>query len=247
MIDIILLAVFAAVTWLVASDGPHGAAITFVSVLLGGLLTMNFFEPVAQFLSTSVANSYEWQHRWDIIAFLGIFAGVVFGLRAIGEQLLPTYAELDTLVYEISRWGFSLLTGYITMAILLTSLHVAPLPREFLGFTPERKNFFQISAPDRQWLALTQYVSEHSLKTIGADGTIPIFDGPRFPRIPLDASTDQIWSSFPIKYAARREQFASGTGRPTTGTGAAPPATGTAPVQPPTPGSPRPGTGTGGF
>jgi hypothetical protein len=239
MIEIILAAVVLGVTWLVASDGPHGAAITFVSVILSGLLAMNFFEPLALFLTDNILGSYDWQHRWDIVAFLGIFSGGVFALRALGERLLPTYAELDTLVYEIARWGFSLATGYVTMAILLTAMHVAPLPREFLGFAPERKNFFQITAPDRQWLGFTQYVSERSLKRVLPGGMVPIFDGATAPRIPEDPGTAQVWSSFPMRYAARREQFTTGTGtsqRPDAG-----------PAPPPPPAAPRPGGGADGF
>lgn len=242
MIEVALLAVLAAVTYLVASDGPHGAAITFVGVLLSGLLAMNFFEPLSQFLAANIFSSYDWQHRWDIIALLGLFAGGVFGLRAIGEQLLPTYAELHTMVYEFARWGFALATGYVTMAILLTSLHVAPLPREFLGFVPERKNFFQIAAPDRQWLGFTQYVSEKSMRRV-VNGSVRIFDGPIYPRIPTEPETAQVWSSFPIKYAQRRDQFASGTGP--TAPAAAP--AGGGPAGPPAPSAPRPGSGSSGF
>ena len=47
------------------------------------------------------------------------------------------------------RWTCGLATGYVTVAFLLTALHTAPLPREFLGFSGEKKNFFGIGA-DRQ-------------------------------------------------------------------------------------------------
>ena len=225
MIDVMLLVVLGVVTWSVANDGPWGAAITLVSVLLSGFVAMNFFEPLAALLSENVLGDYAWQTRWDIVAFLGLFSAGVFGMRLLAEQLLPTYAEVSPLVYELARWGFGLVTGYTVMAILLTSLHVAPLPREFLGFTPERNNFFQISAPDRQWLALTQYVSETSLKRVLSDGRVPVFDGPEFPRIPTDLNTAQRWSSFPIRYAARRQQFASGQSGAASATPAAPPPT----------------------
>lgn len=222
MIDIAILAVIAAVTWCVASDGPWGAAITFVSVILSGLLAMNFFEPVAQFLATSVMNSYEWQHRWDVIVLVGLFAAAVTLLRMLGETLLPTYAEVENLLYEFARWGLGLATGYVVAAILLTALHTAPLPREFMGFTPERNNLFDFAAPDRQWLGFTQYVSEKSLRTSTPMGT-PVFDGPTFPRIPSDLSTNQVWASFPIKYAARRQQFTTGQASSASSLPAAPP------------------------
>jgi hypothetical protein len=113
------------------------------------------------------------------------------------------------------------------MAILLTALHVAPLPREFIGFQPERKNLFDFAAPDRQWLALTQYASESSLQTLYG----PRFDAPRFERIPGDPQTMQAWSSFPIRYAHRRDLLASGG--LTTTTGSAPPGNAPPPTQAP--------------
>jgi hypothetical protein len=122
------------------------------------------------------------------------------------------------------------------MAIICTSLHVAPLQREFLGFTPERGNFFGL-APDRQWLAFTQYASENSLKTKGRDGQTVLFDGIAFPSNPDDGATRQVWSSFPIKYAARRQRFS-------TGMAAAAPA---APLPPPPSGGGGGGSPTGGV
>ena len=209
MIHLILLILLVGIAYLVANEGPLTAAITFVSVLFSGLLAMNFFEPLAVILSTNVLATYEWQHRWDIIALLGIFAGSVTLMRLAGDKLFPTYAQVSTIFYHPARWALALATGYTTIAILLTALHVAPLPREFLGFSPEGNNFLGV-APDRQWLALTQYVSEHSLQRRKVDGSVAIFDGAQFPAIPTDLSTVRIWSSFPIRYAARREQYTTG-------------------------------------
>lgn len=239
MIDFILLAILGIVVWMVASDGPWSAAIAFVSVLLSGLIAMNYFEPLANLLQSTVATTYDWQVRLDILAFFGIFSAGVFGLRTIGETLLPTYAEVHGLVYDAGRWGFAVLTGYLLMAIICMSLHLAPLPREFLGFTPERGNLLGM-APDRQWLALTQFISEKSMRHVRRDGRPIIFDGAEFPSNPDDPKTVQRWASFPLKYATRRQQFASG-GAPVAQTSAPPP-----PSSPP-PGQPNPNSGTGGF
>jgi len=240
MIDIILLAIFGVVIWMVASDGPWSAAIVFVSVLLSGLLAMNYFEPLANFLQSSVASSFEWQHRIDIIAFYGILCAGIFAFRTAGEALLPTYAELQGPVYEGARWGFAVLTGYLLTAIICMSLHLAPLPREFLGFTPERGNLLG-TAPDRQWLALTQYISEKSMQRIRPDGRPVIFDGAVFPSNPADNTSLQIWSSLPIKYATRRQRYVSGGAAP--GPAVAPPPQ----TSPSTSRGNDPTAGTGGF
>lgn len=210
MINFLLIAVLVGVTYFVASEGPQGAAISLFAVLFAGLVAMNFFEPLAVFLTNNMLGTFEWQHRWDIVSFLGLFAAGVTAIRMLGDKLFPTYAEVLPLIYELSRWGLGFATGYVTMAILLTALHVAPLPREFLGFAPENQNFLSFAAPDRQWLAFTQYVSEKSLKTSGPVGAGRIFDGAEFPSNPAEEGTRRVWSSFPIRYASRREIYTTG-------------------------------------
>lgn len=204
MIDIVLLVILGIVTWCVASEGAWGAAFIFVSVLLAGLLAMNYFEPLANFLTNNVASSGAWRLRWDCIALVGLFVALIFLFREITVRIAPTYMHVHPLVHEVARWGFAAMTGYITMAFLLTALHTAPLPREFAGFTPERENLLGLAAPDRQWLGFTQYVSEKSMRN-GAGGHL--FDGPQF-SLPQQQNT--VWPSFPIRYASRRGAGAAG-------------------------------------
>jgi hypothetical protein len=181
-----------------------------VSVLLAGLLAMNYFEPVAKALEGFDRSSASWSQRSDFLALVGLFALFVFLLRLMTDRLAPTYMPVQSLAYEIGRWSLGLMTGYLTMAILLAALHTAPFPRwvttqgvqEFIpGFRAERRNFFNVAAPDRQWLGFVQYVSRRSLPR----GRV--FDGPRFPA--GDYEIDY-WPSFPIRYASRREDIAGG-------------------------------------
>ncbi|MFN0195791.1 MAG: CvpA family protein [Planctomycetaceae bacterium] len=220
MIDILLLIVLGVVTWCVAGEGAVGAALIFFSVLFAGLLAMNFFEPVAALLESISSNS-SWVALCDITALLGLFGLLAFGLRAATEYYSPTYIQVPNLMHHIGRWGFGVMTGYLSMAIVLTALHTSPFPREFIGFKPERKNFLNFSAPDRQWLGFVQYVSETSLRK----GESNIFDGPKYA---LPGQTNNTWPSFPIRYAYRRQVIASGVT-----TFSAPEA---APIAPPTPG-----------
>lgn len=210
-IDILLLIILGLVTWSVASEGIWGAALTSLIVIFSGLLAMNFFEPVAGILE-GFGTSLWWRSHCDIIAMLGLFAGLVFGLRTATDRISPRFITSDRLAYGLGRWGGGLLAGYVTMAFLLTALHTGPFPRNFWGFTPERRNLLNMVAPDRQWLGFTQWVSEETLKKSGGG---KIFDGPRTIR----ASTGEgigprgntTWPSFIIRYATRRQQIASGT------------------------------------
>ena len=210
IIEIVLLIIVGVVTWMVASEGVWGAAHTFLCTLLAGLLAMNFFEPLAKGLGGVVGENYA-----DIVALLGLFTAFVFALRMGTEQLCPSYIQVSSMLDLVGRWVFGAVTGYLTMAILLTALHTAPLPREFLGFKAERDNFFG-SAPDRQWLGFTQYVSEKSLsKAIFKDkfGNQDVilthaFDG-RYEKVgdPGKPYPNPLWPSFTIRYATRRDRI----------------------------------------
>jgi len=226
IIEIGFLIVLGVVTWLVASEGVWGAAQTFLCTLLAGLIAMNYFEPLAAQLRGVTSDDYA-----DIIALLGLFIGLIFALRMGTEQLAPSYIQVIPMVDTVGRWAFGVITGYLTIAILLTSLHTAPLPREFLGFKPENNNFFG-SAPDRQWLGFVQYVSEHPLaaqriQKIGGqdvvvshafDGRFEIVGDPTKPYTTRDSSGKDVpqvvWPSFPIRYAMRRSRLGSNQAAP---------------------------------
>ena len=161
MIAFILIGIVALVAWCVAGEGPWGAGLTFLCVLFAGLLAMNFFEPRAEMLA-SITSSGMWLYRWDYIALVGLFAAFTFGLREISNRFVPTYFQTEDVTYEVGRWGFGLLTGYVTMAFLLTALHTAPLPRtvtagsidEFLDFriATEAANACTCQRLSKSWL-----------------------------------------------------------------------------------------------
>jgi hypothetical protein len=229
MISGILLLILILVTYCVASEGATGAGMLFLCVLLAGLLAMNFFEPVAGALES--LGGPTWRPRWDFIALVGLFVALVFGLRTAAERTAAADIEIEDLTNEIGRWGFGALTGYVTIAFLLTSLHTAPLPRQVyptrieepLGFHAEGGNFFGLS-PDYHWLAFTQFVSRKGLRR----GENYIFDAPRYK---VGDYQEAEWPSFPLRYAARREQLAVQTISGGSGTGGA---GGIEAVEPPT-------------
>ena len=245
MIDLILLAIVGLVTWMVANEGAWGAVLTFFCVVFAGLIAMNFFEPVGAYLDQNLAIA-QLRNQFDFIALVGIFALFVFLLRLATDHIAPTTVEIHTLGYEIVRWLFGFLTGYVTMAILCTSLHTAALPRNFAGFTPERPNFLGATYPDRQWLAFTQHVSEFVFprwqqqrdETNQIVAVKRIFDGMLYTLPGKQPPNNRIQlPTFIMRYATRRELVAGG-GLPVT-----PGGSGIRPTAPTTGGS----TATSGF
>lgn len=209
VIDIALLAIFALVTYFVGQDGPWNAILTMFAVIFSGLLAMNFFEPLAGFLARQNA----WlAPRADFLCLVGLFGLFTFLMRLGLEQVAPTNLELPDIAYRIGQWGFGAATGYITMAILLTSLHTAPMPRKFLGFAPERKNFLGFSSPDVQWLGFTHHVTSsvfgRRIKMINEKGqpetAYRCFDG-RLHLFPGKTESDYL-PTFIIRYATERQR-----------------------------------------
>jgi hypothetical protein len=212
MILFCLIAIIGVIAWLLSTEGVWGAASTLLCVIVSGLIAMNFFEPAAMYLTHFVPAAAAYA---DFVCLVGLFAGLVIGLRELTEYLAPVDIRVPDLLDTIGKWGFAAVTGYVTMAFLLTALHTAPLPREIFDFRPETPVFFGI-APDRHWLGFTQYVSEHSLQreitsmdpATGKPYSGPnIFDG--MVRKIGDAE-NTVWSSFPIRYAMRRSQIEKG-------------------------------------
>lgn len=256
MIDLACLVVVGITVYFVSNEGMWGAAHTFLCVLLAGLLAMNFFEPLAGFLD-GLAPAYK--SYMDIIALLGLFIGMAFALRMGSEHLAPVYIGLPSTLDQVGKWAFGAATGYLTMAILLAALHTAPFPREFMGFKPERNNFFGM-APDRQWLGFVQYVTERpysrsiyrdtftengSTKEViiarAFDGQYQILGSKEIPYKGADGQVAMFWPSFPIRYAMRRERLENNPA------GGGAPVSAPTTIQPVAPGPVAPGGGNVGF
>ena len=219
MIEIACLIVVGVVTWMVASEGVTSAAQTFLCTLAAALIAMNFFEPLAIQLKAFLPDMY-----CDFVALVGLFTALVFGFRMGAEYVAPRYVQVIPIADTIGRWVVGVGTGYLTMAFLLTALHTAPLPREFIGFKPERNNVFGF-APDRQWLGFVQYISEKPMRSlvrykIGSkdvfgprpfDGRFEVIGDTQKPYSVRDRSGNDvpnlIWPSFPIRYAMRRDRY----------------------------------------
>ncbi len=209
MIDILLVAIVGLVTWCVASDGAWGAALTLLITIIAGLLAMSFFEPLATFLQSNFAGSVPWAQRWDIIALLGLFAGFVFALarlpRRFSRSILSSMASFTMCALGI-RFPHRLYhdghpadgPAHGTTPPRVSGLHpgAEELPRDVCAPT------------DSGWAS----PSMSPRKPFGAGPTDRSSMGPCRPQPgePGELGLQKVWPSFPIRYASRRQQYASG-------------------------------------
>src|SRR5262245_9772135 len=115
LFGLILVLILGIVTWCTASEGAWGAVLTFLCVLFSGLLTMNFFEPVAELIEDH-GGSFVMPYA-DVLAFIGLFSVLTFLGRGATDQISPIDIAMEGRIYQAIRWVFAAATGYVTMAI----------------------------------------------------------------------------------------------------------------------------------
>lgn len=193
-LDLIAFLVFAGVTWAVSSEGFWGALVMFCNALLAALIATNYFEPLARLLARQVPGGKYW---WDLLVLMVLFSVTMVVLRVTTESLGPGFVRFPRPLFHAGRWLFGAATAWVMLCFLFMALHTAPLPRDFLDFSPERENFFGF-APDRAWLGFMQRTSEQIFER-----TPPDFDPDRYVFDPK--------ALFLPSYAARRAEFAAYT------------------------------------
>lgn len=178
ILSAILFFVLALVTFMVGRQGLWSAAIVLVNVVTAALLAMNYFEPLATFLSGLVG----FVSYWDIISLFLIFAAAAFVFRLVTDQASTFKVKLPKLLDMIGGYVLGLWAGWVIVCFTATALHTAPLAREFMGFKAEQSVF--VGSPDRLWLGFTKKSSTGEFASHEFD-----------PR-----------GEFMLKYAARRER-----------------------------------------
>lgn len=141
-----------------ASEGAWGATLMFFNVMFAGLITFNFYEPLAtQLIAWGMAGAWV-----DFLASMGIFLVTLVIFRLITDAVAPGMVRFPKPVYHLGRIIFSLGTACMMAAILLCILYTAPVDRRVFGVIdyetqPPFKQGF-----DRAWLAFVQRSSGYA-------------------------------------------------------------------------------------
>lgn len=192
LLPVLLCVLFAGVFASVMNEGLWSNAITLFNVVTAALLAMNFFEPLADWFEANLPSG---AYLFDIIALWLIFA-VSFGvMRTMTDFTSRVRVRFKKPVDVAGSLFFAAWIGWVTVCFAVTTLHTAPLARNFLflAFRPEDRMFFGL-APDRRWLGFTQRMSEKTFARM-EDEANP------------DAYIFDVRGEFMPKYASRREAY----------------------------------------
>jgi len=162
LLPTLLFVIFFACVACLYTEGMWGNAIQLINVVTAALLTMNFFEPVADWVE-GMAPTY--RYLLDFLSMWFVFALSVTVLRVVTEQLSKVKVRFMKIADQIGSVVLACWVGWVMVCFTAATLHTAPLAKNFMfgGFQPEERMLKGL-APDRQWLGFTQQISLGAFK-----------------------------------------------------------------------------------
>jgi len=161
-----LLGVFTLLVMLIVAyaywrEGLLTACTMFVNVFLAGLITFNFFEPLADLLESAIADTF--LHGWeDALCMMVLFSFTLGFLRLVTNSIAPTDLDYPPILLRAGGVFFGVATGYLASGIIVCILQTLPWHEHFMGFDAEYDpnvaggGLRSVLPPDRVWLALMQ-------------------------------------------------------------------------------------------
>jgi uncharacterized membrane protein required for colicin V production len=142
-------------------DGLWSNALCLVNVVFAGLLAMNFYEPLAKYLTNFSDDLHSYVAFFDFLALWICFVVFAAIFRAATDSVSKVRMRFLKVVDQAGGITLSLCTGWVMVCFTLASLHAGPLGQYPLleSFQPQSNMFLGMLAPDRQWLGFTKYES----------------------------------------------------------------------------------------
>jgi hypothetical protein len=178
MLIVFTLAVMLVIAYYHWREGLFNAASLCVCVFLAGLVTFNFWEPVASILETFFDRG-PLQGCEDFLSMLMLFSVVLILLRAGTNALNSHEIEYVPVANQVGAGAIALVTGYLLSGFLICAMETLPWSQNFLGFEPYQAHESKLRSylpPDRVWLALMHragatWLSSEGTRTFDPEGT----------------------------------------------------------------------------
>ncbi len=155
IVDVLIFALVLLLTYALSSEGLWGAALMFFNVLFAGIITFNFYEPLAGLVDKAGIN---WGFT-DALCMMAVFCVAVLLLRLTTETVAPAMVRFPTPIYHIGRLAFAFATSVVLMGILLLGFHVAPVHKKIFGAIDYKTQPPFGMGFDHGWLAFFQYTT----------------------------------------------------------------------------------------
>jgi hypothetical protein len=201
MLIVFTLAVMLIVAYCHWQEGVFSAACMTISVFLAGLITFNFWEPLAGIVEPLIDRTFL-QGYEDFVCLIGLFTVVLALLRGLTHALNNAEIEFLPIVNQVGGGLAALVTGYLLSGFLVCAMETLPWHQNFLGFEPyqeQEPKFRRYLPPDRVWLALMHRAGATCLSrgegspTFDAEGAFEgnYFRSRRYPDAPREGTSDK--------------------------------------------------------
>ena len=152
--DAVVFFLILGMTYALSSEGLWGAALMFFNTLFASMITLNFYEPLAQIIASNLdfLSGYA-----DALCILVIFTVSLLILRLTTENLAPAMVRYPMPLYHAGRFVFAVLGSAVTMGMLLIALDASPVNKKILGSMDYKSvPFFKLRL-DKEMLAFFQW------------------------------------------------------------------------------------------
>jgi uncharacterized membrane protein required for colicin V production len=155
VLSLLLLLILTACIGLLYREGMWDNAIRLVNVVVAAVVATACFQPVAARMA-GIFPSYV--YLVDYLAIWSLFCIWLVVLRAVTGVLSRVQVRFLKLADRIGGVVFSALVGWVMVCFTLTTLHTAPLGKNFFfeAFQPNEPMFLGFLAPDREWLGFVE-------------------------------------------------------------------------------------------
>jgi uncharacterized membrane protein required for colicin V production len=168
MLTFMTLLVMLIVAYASFREGLFTAFATLVNVVLTGLITYNFWEPLAGSLDSTLQGSVLDGYQ-DFVMIVVPFAILLGLLRMVTNNLANSVIEFSPTLQQFGGAGIGLVTGYLLAGFLICALETLPWHKNFIDFAPRtvpssanpESDFRRILPPDRVWLALMRHAGAY--------------------------------------------------------------------------------------
>ena len=158
---VLCLLILGACFGFLSRDGLWNNALVLVNVVFAGLLAMNFYEWLANWMTNFSEDVHSYVSFFDFLALWACFVLFMAVFRAATDAVSRVRVRFLKIVDLYGGIVLSLCVGWVMVGFTLVSLHTAPLGQyPLLGcFQPQNRLFLGVLAPDREWLGFTRYQS----------------------------------------------------------------------------------------
>jgi hypothetical protein len=136
------------------SEGLWGACLMFFNVLFATMLTLNFYEPLAQVIGTNLEFLSGFADTFSILLIFGVSLLI---LRLLTEYLAPAMVRFPMALYHPGRILFGLGGALITAGVIWLALDASPGQKRIFGSMDYKHKPFYGARLDTELLGLFQY------------------------------------------------------------------------------------------